>query len=234
MQKLSLMIVILFFFSCSEEGLGGKGKISGYIKKQIINRNNVAVDTIPALGKNVYIIYGNDSYYNDKTVTNIDGYFEFDFLNKGDYKIYANSDCDSCESGKESALTNVEIKSKGVGVSISLLIKKIVDYDDGSSVIKGRLMEQLYVGSFPVNSPYESQKNEVFISNVKDDVYFDDMDTGFDGKFEFRDLIKGTYTLYAYSECTSCINVLDTVSYTVTIGSNYQEINVGDITIEKH
>ncbi len=234
MQKLILIVVIISLFSCSQEGVGGKGKISGYIEKQIVNRNNIAIDTVPASSKNVYIIYGDESYYNDKAVTNTDGYFEFDFLNKGDYKIYANSDCDSCDSGKELTLNNVEIKSKSDEVSTLLLVKKIVDYDDGTSIIKGRLMEQLYVGSFPVNSPYASQKNEVFISNGTDEVYFDDMDTGFDGKFEFRDLIKGTYTLYAYSECGTCTNVLDTVSYTITIGSNYQEINVGDLTIEKH
>ena len=164
----------------------------------------------------------------------MDGYFEFDFLNKGNYKVYANSDCDSCDSEKELSLSNVEIKSKGDETSISLLVKKKADYDDGTSIIKGRLMAQLYVGSFPVNAPFASQENEVYISNSTDEVYFDRMDTGHDGKFEFRDLIKGTYIIYAYSECGSCTNVLDTVSYTITIGSNYEEVNVGDLTIEEH
>jgi hypothetical protein len=231
MQKLVSIVVVLSLFSCSQECVGGRGKIIGYIEKQIINRNNTAVDTVPASDKKVYIIYGDESCYNDKAVTNTDGYLEFDFLTKGDYKIYANNDCDS---GKELTLNNVEIKSKGDEVLISLSIRKIVDYDDGSSVIKGRFMEQLYVGLFPANSPYVSQKNEVFISNGTDEVYFDDIDTGFDGKFEFRNLIKWTYRVYAYSESATCTDVLDIVSYAVIIGRNYQGISVGDLTIEKH
>ncbi len=234
MQKLVLLCIVLFVISCSKEGVGGNGKIKGFVSKEIVNQNDVGVDTVPASSKNVFIIYGDESYFNDKVVADVDGYFEFDFLKKGDYTIYSNSDCASCSSGKETVTKSVEIESKDDVESVMLLVRKKVDYDDGTSVIKGRLMVQEYVGTFPVKAPYVSQENEVYIAYGTDKVYFDRMDTDHDGNFEFRDLIKGTYTLYAYSECDGCTNVWDTVSYAITIGSNYQELDGGDLTIEAH
>ena len=47
--------------------------------------------TYPAQEYDVYIIYGNDEYYNDKIETSFDGYFEFNYLREGDYRIFAYS-----------------------------------------------------------------------------------------------------------------------------------------------
>ena len=47
-------------------------------------------DTYPAFKEDVYIIYGDDrSTYDDKMETSYDGSFEFKYLRKGKYKIFA-------------------------------------------------------------------------------------------------------------------------------------------------
>ena len=62
-------------------------------------------------GEDVYIIYGSDSssIYNDSFETSWDGTYRFDYLRKGNYVLYAYSDCDSCPSGKEPVFWEVTI-----------------------------------------------------------------------------------------------------------------------------
>lgn len=42
-------------------------------------------------GIDVYIIYGNDSIYSDDFETGLGGWYKFEYLNKGKYKLYAMS-----------------------------------------------------------------------------------------------------------------------------------------------
>ena len=53
--------------------------------------------------EDVYIIYGEDKtdVYDDSFETSWDGTYRFEFLRIGTYTLFAYSDCDSCESGKE-------------------------------------------------------------------------------------------------------------------------------------
>lgn len=231
MKYILTILTIATLFSCSKEGVGGSSLISGKVEKRILTRNGDVVETIPAADKSVFIIYGSESYYNDDVKTDLSGYFEFPFLEKGDYELFAYSDCIDCSTGKNTKNQTVSL-SRGENTEVTLTVDKVVDYDDGNSVLSGVLMEQEYVGSFPVNAPFVSQENEVYITYGNDDVYFDRMDTGFDGKFEFHDLIQGTYTIYAYSKCGTCVNVDDTVSYQVEITSNNSLIEGDTLTIE--
>lgn len=231
-----MRIVIAFFavsllVSCSKEGVGGSALISGKIFKKIVTQKGVAVDTIPAIDKNVFITYGSESFHNDDVESDIKGEFEFPNLEKGNYQLFAYSDCITCTNGKKEVSLDVSL-DRGKNVEVELMVEKIVDYDDGSSTVSGVLMEQEYVGNFPVNAPYESQENEVYITYGSDDVYFDRMDTGFDGKYEFRDLIKGSYTLYAYSKCGTCVNVDDTVSFQFEVLENNSLISADTLIIE--
>ena len=95
-------------------------------------------------------------------------------------------------------------------------------------------MVQKYVGEFTIGDPYVSQEQEVYIIYGNEEVYFDRMDTGFDGKFEFKGLIKGEYKLYALSECGTCIDIYDTVSVTVNVLNNFSSEDTGDLIIDKH
>jgi hypothetical protein len=231
MRLLISILAVLTLASCTKEGVGGASLISGKVMKKIITTKGDSVETVPAIDKNVFIIYGDETYYNDDVKSDITGHFEFPFLEKGSYELFAYSDCLDCPEGKKTSSTSITVE-RGEDVEVELIVEKIVDYDDGSSTISGVLMEQEYVGTFPVNVPFASQENEVYITYGDDEVYFDRMDTGFDGKYEFKELIKGVYTVYAYSKCGSCINVMDTVSFQIEIENNNTSIFADTLTIE--
>lgn len=235
MKKIFYLICIVFFAACSKEGEGGSAVISGIVKKEVIAPNGNLIETVAAINKDVFIKFGNSDFVNEDVKTNEFGKFEFPFLRKGEYSIFVYSDCIDCDAGKESIEQSVELKKFNSTISdLELVVRKTVDYDDGSSSIKGRLMVQRYVGEFTIGDPYVSQEQEVYIVYGNEEVYFDRMDTGFDGKFEFKDLIKGEYKLYALSECGTCIDVYDTASVTVNVLNNFSSENIGDLIIDKH
>lgn len=235
MKKLFYLICIVFFASCSKEGEGGSAVISGIVKKEVIAPNGNLIETLPAINKDVFIKFGDSEFVNEDAKTNELGNFEFPFLRKGDYSIFVYSDCVDCDSGKESIEQSVELKKNNSTISdLELVVRKTVDYDDGSSSVKGRLLVQKYVGIIKIGGPFVSQEQEVYIVYGNEEVYFDRMDTGFDGKFEFKNLIKGEYKLYALSECGTCDDVYDTISVTVNVLNNFSTENTGDLIIDKH
>lgn len=107
--------------SCSkEEGKGGKAAIHGYVYYVINNGDIVSdgmggwkfdLDTIPAIDKTTFIVYGGGTgEYDDKTSTNAFGYFKFDYLREGDYMLYAV--VDSADQ-KSAVFRNVKIGKSG-------------------------------------------------------------------------------------------------------------------------
>ncbi len=104
--KLILPIFILFivFSSCRKvEGPGGSVTIKGVV----IERNHVGTSIFeyPAADQDVYIIYGSEnSFYDDDVSTSYDGSFEFRYLQKGDYQIFAYQDNPSVASGTDEVL----------------------------------------------------------------------------------------------------------------------------------
>ena len=92
---LALLITIVFstLISCEkEEGPGGTSHVLGKIwVKDYINDFSVLTAEYWAEEEDVYIIYGNDTIFSDRTHTNYDGSFWFKYLHKGTYTIYAYS-----------------------------------------------------------------------------------------------------------------------------------------------
>lgn len=89
---LTLMTSGLFLTSCEKDaGEGGTSTIKGRVMVYDYDASFQArQDTYPAFKEDVYIIYGDDrSTYDDKFETSYDGTFEFNFLRKGKYKIFA-------------------------------------------------------------------------------------------------------------------------------------------------
>ena len=107
--KLILPIFILFivFSSCRKvEGPGGSVTIKGVV----VERSHVGTSIFeyPAADQDVYIIYGSEnSFYDDDVSTSYDGSFEFRYLQKGDYQIFAYQDNPSVASGTDEVLVQV-------------------------------------------------------------------------------------------------------------------------------
>ena len=104
---LPIFILLMVFSSCRRvEGPGGSVTIKGVV----IERNHVGTSIFeyPAADQDVYIIYGSEnSFYDDDVSTSYDGSFEFRYLQKGDYQIFAYQDNPSVASGTDEVLVQV-------------------------------------------------------------------------------------------------------------------------------
>ena len=104
---LPIFILLMVFSSCRKvEGPGGSVTIKGVV----IERNHVGTSIFeyPAADQDVYIIYGSEnSFYDDDVSTSYDGSFEFRYLQKGDYQIFAYQDNPSVASGTDEVSVQV-------------------------------------------------------------------------------------------------------------------------------
>jgi hypothetical protein len=89
----STLIVLLLVSSCAKDaGEGGSSSIKGKVWGKYYNKTFTSlIGEAYAPKKDVYIIYGDDASYGDKQETCYDGSFEFKYLRKGKYKVYAYS-----------------------------------------------------------------------------------------------------------------------------------------------
>jgi hypothetical protein len=92
----SVFLIILLStaaISCSKEaGDGGNSTIYGKIIAHNYNAEFTNLKGIyPAADEDVFIIYGNDYSYSERVRTSYEGIYEFKYLRKGEYTIYAYS-----------------------------------------------------------------------------------------------------------------------------------------------
>jgi len=88
---LFLTLLLLLGSSCKkEEGEGGTSHIKGKIYAKYYNKNfSVLADSGYAADIDVYIIYGDNSTFGERQRSTYDGTYEFKYLEKGSYRIYA-------------------------------------------------------------------------------------------------------------------------------------------------
>ncbi len=86
--------LILLALACQkEEGEGGTSSITGKVFVRQYNANfTTLMEQYYAPDENVFIVYGDDPVYGDKTSTNYDGTYRFEYLREGKYTIYAYSE----------------------------------------------------------------------------------------------------------------------------------------------
>jgi hypothetical protein len=76
-----------------EEGEGGNSSITGKVLVRQYNANfTTLMEQYYAPDENVFIVYGDDQVYGDKTSTSYDGTYRFEYLREGNYTIYAYSE----------------------------------------------------------------------------------------------------------------------------------------------
>lgn len=129
-MKLLRTLSIPFFFlillflpvSCEKTaGEGGTSEIIGRVKVKNYNGDfTIKYGEYYGEGIDVYIIYGNDSIYSDDFETGLGGWYKFEYLNKGKYKVYAMS-ADSTRtspSGKVAVIKEVFINENNSTVIV--------------------------------------------------------------------------------------------------------------------
>lgn len=96
-QSILILVVCIVFFglitACKKDaGQGGNVNITGKVHAKYYNATyQTLLGTGYAPERDVYIIYGDDASFSDRTRTNYDGTYEFKYLRKGTYKVYVYS-----------------------------------------------------------------------------------------------------------------------------------------------
>ena len=87
------LVALIPFSSCKKgPGSGGRATIKGKVwtRKHDIGYTAV-LNQYNSADEPVYIVYGNEVNYGDKVSTNYNGEYEFNYLRKGNYKVYVYS-----------------------------------------------------------------------------------------------------------------------------------------------
>ena len=115
--------------------------------------------------------------------------------------------------------------------------------EGGTSVIEGQVYK-IFTFQNPTTGAWDTSYfqldagRDVFIiySNDNTELYDDEFDTDYNGKYHFEYLRKGEYTIYTYADSTDNSNVKHEypVFKQITISSNNSTNTVGDFIIEKN
>jgi len=120
----SVAILALFTACQKSEGEGGTSSITGYVLVNDYDSDGDLKATYYAPDEAVYIVYGDNTIYDDDKKTNYDGGYKFTDLFPGEYKMFAYSKCDTCASGIEPVFVSVSIEHKGMKVDAPLITVK--------------------------------------------------------------------------------------------------------------
>lgn len=105
--------------------------------------------------------------------------------------------------------------------------------EGGSSIVKGNVTAT-YIDVFGNEYSYPAEKEDVYLVYGDGDFYGDNVETDYNGNYEFTYLRKGKYTVYAYSDCDTCVNMHDVPEFVdVEITENKSE-KTADIHIIKY
>ncbi|HXB40654.1 MAG TPA: hypothetical protein VNZ49_08935 [Bacteroidia bacterium] len=93
LKAFAMSFVLLITNSCEKPaGPGGKATIKGKLyAKNFDSYGTSVISEYYIAGENVFICYGTNNGVGNNVRTSTDGSFEFLYLNKGHYKIFANS-----------------------------------------------------------------------------------------------------------------------------------------------
>jgi hypothetical protein len=119
-NKAILLVVASTFLGllgCTKpEGPGGAATVIGHVNAIKVDGAGNPLEEYDAQKHKIYIIYGEeDNYYDDRTETNHNGNFKFEFLRTGKYTIYLFEDCIGIDSypGCSNVITHeIEITDK--------------------------------------------------------------------------------------------------------------------------
>ena len=115
--------ILFSMSSCTKiEGPGGSSSIVGKVRVEVYDIGGTLINEYDAPGEDIYLIYGeNDTFYDDDVETSYDGTFEFNFLQKGKYQLFVYQDCNTCPSGEEAVLVDVEITDNKSTVDVGTI-----------------------------------------------------------------------------------------------------------------
>ncbi len=193
-----IFMSLVLLVSCNKnEGEGGTGTVQGYVK--LINHPDdnytLPADTVDAAKTDVFIVYGNSEFYGDDVETDDKGFYQFKYLTKGDYTVFAYSTLPSGE--KVPVKASISIGRGETGNVSTLYIHSGKAY--GTSIVKGKVYAEYYHNGTKCGEGW-AYEHRVYIRNAGDDYHFDDTRVGLDGIFAFQKLQPGDYEIFTFTE----------------------------------
>jgi hypothetical protein len=228
---LLLLPALFLCISCnSDEGLGGSSSIEGYVYNVIHYDDcfTFRTDTFAALGKKVYIGFGNELNVGDDTDAGLDGYYRFNYLREGSYSVYALSEL---ASGQKIA----EIQQVKIGGGLHKAPPLYIHSGDayGTAMIRGRINAKYYHNG-ELRDAGPGIGGRAYINRAEDNAPFDDIRAGDNGIFIFQKLLPGKYVVYVESEDPDTEKVRLIPSGVITIdktGKIYDITEIFEVTV---
>jgi hypothetical protein len=198
---------ICLLTACSQdEGFGGNSAIKGELIERIYNKDfSVLLSEAPSKAEDIYIVFGNKTVADDKVETSYSGNFEFSYLWPGEYTIYYLSDDTSDNSKPKMEIMQHVTLGKNESLDLgSLYTYKIKDWDEGSSSVKGVLIERIYNDDLSLLlSEVPAKAQDIYIMLGGNSAFNDKVETSYNGQFEFNSIWGGDYTIYYLSDDTA-------------------------------
>jgi hypothetical protein len=239
---ITVTVLTGFLFSCSQqEGIGGNSNIKGKIMVNYYNDDFsllLSDEPVPSKDENVFLIFGKDSTIGEKTTTSYTGNFEFNYLWPGNYKLYYyTKDTTGISPDKIEKVKEITLEKNETLIMDSLIISKSLNWDEGTSSIKGTIWVKNYknTSTYPdlkVKDITPVQDQDIYIQYGKHPFYDKRIATSSDGTFLFQNLIKGKYKIFYYSEDITGGTAMIVKGKTIEIKEDNQYVEIKD-TIEK-
>lgn len=104
--------------------------------------------------------------------------------------------------------------------------------DGGTSTITGKIYIERYNEFGTLYQEYYGGDVKVYIIYGDNIGYDDEVRTSYDGTYKFQFLRKGSYTIFAYSDCLTCDGGTEAKITVAEITDNNQVLELPDIVIE--
>ncbi len=234
------LILLLLGFACTqEEGPGGNSHIKGCLIEKVYNQDfSLLLEERPAKDMDVFLLFGEQKNVGDDVKTSYTGDFYFQYLWPGSYKLYYFSQ-DSSDLGLEKeVITEIELLKNQTLDLDTLYCFSSLDWDEGTALIKGIVIETNYKNSSSYPNLQEkytvpAKDKEVFLLYGNGKAPVERTRTSYDGAFEFKNLIKGPYKVFVLSEDVTEETDQLPVIKDATISENGQIIDLGIFKTKK-
>jgi hypothetical protein len=195
-----LLVVLIAGTACKkDEGKGGKISIKGKLYAKYYNKTFTTQRYEGyAPDEDVFLMYGDEVINGDDMKTSYDGSYEFKYLTKGKYKVYAYS-VDPATQEKIAVVKEVELSKDDVTLDDIIVNKEDKSY--GTFAIRGKVRTHDWDDSYFIEEyTYMALDEDVFLIEEGDSSFVDKVSTNHEGMYEFRGLRKGKYTVYVISD----------------------------------